>query len=255
MINYTFIISINVHEKPDFLLKQLDNIKNHINYSYAVVLNCNNHMYKLLKDIVLPFNIYINDNIIEKKRCTGTLAQGILSNIRYSIKNFNFDYFIILSSRTFFYNIININNLISQQIFCNEDIEEFKQTRAKSNDIEKLHTIYDMSYWKPFHFTSKLVEYYYNNNGLIYGSPHEGLTFTSNVAFNIINFLDNHKDIEDDIYKLNSPAEEFALQTIAMNHINEDNREYGFLDIGNGTDTQHVPPTVMNKYTYKVNRE
>jgi len=31
MINYTFIISINVHEKPDFLLKQLDNINNHIN--------------------------------------------------------------------------------------------------------------------------------------------------------------------------------------------------------------------------------
>lgn len=99
MINYTFIISINVHEKPDSLLKQLDNINNHINnhinYSYAVVLNCNNYMYKLLKDMVLPSNIYINDDIIEKQRCTGTLAQGIVSNIRYSIKNFNFDYFII----------------------------------------------------------------------------------------------------------------------------------------------------------------
>jgi len=27
-------------------------------------------MYKLLKDMVLPSNIYINDDIIEKQRCT-----------------------------------------------------------------------------------------------------------------------------------------------------------------------------------------
>ena len=37
---YDIVFSINVHEKYDFLLKQLNNIQKYVKCNYCIVLNC-----------------------------------------------------------------------------------------------------------------------------------------------------------------------------------------------------------------------
>jgi hypothetical protein len=89
-IKTDFIISINVHENVNFLLKQIDNIKNYVN-NYYIILNCNQFMYNALKNIILPYNTWnLNNNIEENKLfdiiiCYGTLYH--LTDPEKCIKN------------------------------------------------------------------------------------------------------------------------------------------------------------------------
>jgi hypothetical protein len=58
---YDCVISINIHENVNFLLKQLDNINNNVKCNYCIILNCNNFMYEECKNINFSENIYINN--------------------------------------------------------------------------------------------------------------------------------------------------------------------------------------------------
>ena len=97
------VISINVFQKPFFLLKQLQNIYDNVLSSYCVVLNCNEFMFHELNKLELPNNVFINPEIINKARFHGSLTHGIVSNMNYAIHHFDFKYFLILSGRTIFY--------------------------------------------------------------------------------------------------------------------------------------------------------
>ncbi len=94
MKHINFIFSINVHEKKDFLLKQLRDLHEHVVGSYAVILNVNEYMNRMLKhgpDIYRSLgeeigkNVKINPEIIEKQRGHGTLTKGIYSNMKLAI--------------------------------------------------------------------------------------------------------------------------------------------------------------------------
>ena len=65
--HYDIILSINVHEKFNFLLKQLDNISKNVHCNYAIILNCNDFMYEECKKNSLPDNVYIHPKILNKK--------------------------------------------------------------------------------------------------------------------------------------------------------------------------------------------
>jgi hypothetical protein len=108
---YDVIISINVHEKVSFLIKQLDNIKQNVSCNYAVILNCNDYIHEECKNTILPENVYINPEIINKKRFHGSLTHGIYSNMNYALDHFDFKYFIICSSRNFFTNNMRLEDL------------------------------------------------------------------------------------------------------------------------------------------------
>ena len=110
-----FVISINVHEKPNFLIKQLENIKEYIEGKYSVILNCNEYMYNELKDKnILDDNVIIHPEFIHKERYTGKLFQGIYSNLKYILEhNIIFSYFVVLSSRNLFYCKILLYIIIS----------------------------------------------------------------------------------------------------------------------------------------------
>ena len=63
--------------------------------NYYIILNCNDYMYNKLIYTILPPNVLINNVVINKERFTGTLTQGIYSNIQYAIEHFIFKYFIV----------------------------------------------------------------------------------------------------------------------------------------------------------------
>jgi hypothetical protein len=221
-----FVIVINVHENAPFLMKQLKNIQDHVS-NYIVILNCNQYMFHELKNANLP-NVVINPVTIEKNRFHGSLTHGIYSNLMFA-QQYDFAYFIALSSRNLFY-----------QRLSKKDIDNLLPMDHSDNDPEK-----NEWFWPSFKKT-KLAKYYNNIN--LRSNPHEGLVFDSYTCKQIIQFLENHKDIKEDLFQFPTCVEEFALSTIAFHQGN------GYYDIGHGTETQYTIPTDPKKYVYKTLR-
>ena len=244
-IKTDFIISINVHEKVNFLLKQIDNIKNYIS-NYYIILNCNQFMYDELKNIILPFNVIVNSEIIQKHRFHGTLTKGIYSNIMYADEKFEFLYFIVLSSRNLFYNKLNIDFLNLNYPLGNDINKSYENVYTKEGP--------NIWHWPSF-INTELANYYMSKNYNLYGSAHEGLVFHYNVIYNIINFLEKNIAIKNNLFNFTNCVEEFGLQTIANNEINSNNNYSGYIYIGHGSETSIVIPTDPNLFVYKTIRE
>ena len=246
IIKVDIVISINVYHNVDFLKKQLLNIEKHVLSQFCVVLNCNESMYNELKNITLPNYVYINPHVINKKRFHGSLFHGIVSNMNYSVNNFEFKYFLILSARTFFYKTLITNNLNTQLKVWN-NIDEMKNNRIKIFNKDK------WSYWPttPAMLETKLIKYYLNLGYTPNKDAHEGMCFSNNVVSNILNFLSQNTEIRDELYNYEACVEEFALQTISYNEINLSNLEYGYINIGNG-ETNNYDKNAVNLYTKKI---
>jgi hypothetical protein len=240
------IISINVFDRPDFLKKQLENIKYFMKEDYIVILNCNNYMQKVLINENLEKTL-INPEPIEKERFHGYIAQGIYSNIKYSLENkIEFKYFITLSSRVLFYN--ELNNL---DLF-------YKNNKNDGQNKDLIN--YNWWHWPSFKNTL-LYLYFKENYDKVAYSLHEGLTFNSNVCKNILNFLETFPEIKNNLFEFNSCVEEFALQTISANYMG-DNSETGFctllyqekeLYVKNYT-PEEANCFLKNKYVYRSHK-
>jgi hypothetical protein len=240
------LISINVFEKPEFLLKHIKNIEEHVQNQHIIVLSCNDYMFDALKYIDMPSNVHVNPEIINKRRFHGSLTQGILSNMRYAMDRFAFDYFIILASGTFFYNSIDIPTLNSLQ-------NTWKNNDEREETIQlDISTNYNSWHWPSF-LTTQLGVYYNTLNRKMIGCAHEGITFSINVCKNILQFLTTHKDIEQNLVSCEHCVEEFSLQTIAFNEVDFTNREYGHIVLGRGFWIESKP-TDKEKWTYKRSR-
>lgn len=253
--SYDIVVSINIHEKLDFVIKQIQNIQSFLSSTHCVVLNCNQSMFEQCQNHTFPENVYINPEIINKRRFHGTLTKGIVSNMTYAMNNFSFQYFIVLSSRTLFYNILSVDILKRRQQVCNSS-REYNMIQRKQQRIESRHpNKYKQWNW-PTLIKAKLSQYYLGSGRILFASAHEGLTFSVRVCENILEFLRNNSEIREDIFQFGWCAEEFALQTIAQNEINlKKSREYGYIYIGNKTHTSVGIPTDPNLYVYKVNKD
>ena len=123
-------------------------------------------MYNELIYIILPPNVFINNVIINKERFTGTLTQGIYANIQYAIEHFIFKYFIVLSSRTLFYNNLSIDILNKKQKKI--EIIDNIQTKIEIETPIKDYTVW----WWPKFCNISLYMYqlfrYMNNDKIIY---------------------------------------------------------------------------------------
>ena len=232
----SLVISINVHEKPTFLMKQIDNITSFVKSDFVIILNCNDYMFEELKDNKsLPSYVYINHEVINKQTNHGSLMHGIYKNMLYALQHFNFQYFIILSSRNMFYNEITYEYILNKAPY---------HPHATN-----------LSEWVwPHVRNTKLVQNYLNKSCNLYSTAHEGLIFSMNVCKNITNMLENNKEIRDELFHFVAPVEEFALQTISMNEIDVDNKEFGWIHIGNGIHTELVIPTDKTYAVYKTLR-
>jgi len=248
---YDIIISINVHEKFHFLLKQLNNIKENVLCNYAIILNCNDYMFEEYKKnlSILPNNVYIYDKPLNKKTYHGSITNGIFNNMEYAIKNFEFQYFIVTSSRNLFLNDLtlkDLNRVKEKDLFKNTNIDKI----GNENWEEKKNT---WNWWVLFENTL-LAKYFLSRNQYLYNCPHEGLVFTYITCNTITNFLNENPDIKDDLFNFDGCVEEFSLQTISIN-LGEP-----FLYIGNGCYTSgpiatNDPAGEILKFMYKTERD
>jgi hypothetical protein len=238
---YDCIISINVHEKFPFLLKQIKNISENVKCKYAIILNCNEHMFTECKNNELPENVFVYPEPLEKNTFHGSLLHGIYRNMQYALENFQFEYFIITSSRSMFDNDMKL-----------EDLQKVSQKPQKHK-----RPYMDEEYggwWWPIFKGTQLMNYYKEQNLAVHDSPHEGLLFTHGGCVKIVDFLEAHNDIKGDLFNHGSCVEEFAIQSIAINE--GDNFYY----IGNGCCSEepinHLGPgNDLFKFMYKTKRE
>lgn len=223
-------ISINVHEKPEYLLNQISNINQHVKLEKAIILNCNEYMYREMSSRAMPSNVILNPDFFEKRRHHGSLTKGIVSNMRYMMKRYNFKYFLVMSSREFFY----------RELTNTRDIE--------SNIVTTKYKDYNKNDWHwPTMKRTKLFRYI-QDQGLYFSmSAHEGMCFNGSSCQYILNFLRKHPDIEEDINSFEECLEEMAIQTICCNFSE-------FYYLGNGIDEIPVKALDMTKFTVKRRR-
>ena len=235
------IFSINVHEKKDFLIKQIQNIEDNVLLNYMIIINPNKYMYNEISNcqfIKSKDNIILNKNYLEKKRFHGSLTKGIYLNMKYAINNYEFKYFIILSSRNMFYNKLtnkNYNSLVK----ITDGV-----TYGKMN-VNSWH-------WPSF-LKTELSKYIIKNNLLLSRCFHEGLTFDYKSCKDIIRFLNNNYNIKINLFNWNHCVEEFALQTISINLTGY------YYQIGNYVhhgqdDSKNVQNLPKNRFVYKTIR-
>jgi hypothetical protein len=233
------VISINVYKSIKTLEVQLESIKTFVRSPFIVILNCNNYMYEQLSQKVFDgISVYINPEIIEKERFHGSLTKGIVSNMLFALKNFDFEFFIILSGRTIFYRNIEFPQNFSNKYWTS--LEEMQKERKGQEPLNDWH-------W-PIFKHSAIAKYYLNNNFKLANSAHEGLCFSKTVCKTICSFLQKQEFITMNLFNFNACVEEFALQTIASNEYDKDTLEYGFMYIGNGSGEDYD----LHNFTRKI---
>jgi len=252
---YDCVISINIHENIQFLLKQLENIKQNVKCSYLVILNCNDTMHYRLKSLLLPSNVVVHNIILNKKWEHGSLEHGIYNNLVFATKYYKFRYFICCSSRNFFANNLklqDLNQLIDYSYLPDEPSLMVGGTKVVYTNQPDFKVKYYYWHWPTF-FNSKLGQYCIANQYPFYVSPHEGLVFSYDCCFAIINFLDKNPKIQINLFNLKAAVEEFGLQTIAKFS------GHPFYYIGNGCCNENMippnnPSALNKKFMYKVKR-
>lgn len=204
--SYDIIISINVHEKLDFLLKQLKNIEDHVKLNYLIILNPSKTFYKILKDRTKNLkNVIINDNFFNKKRFHGSLLKGIYYNILLALKKYNFKYFIILSSRSMFYNNLHSTEQI-EKLKIEEKIDAW--VKIKKNIPLRSHRNKNAE-------KNKYIQFIKKNNLNLTSCPHEGFTLDKKNCISIKKFMDKNKSFQEIIFSYDSAIEEDLFQNIA----------------------------------------
>lgn len=157
--------------------------------------------------------------------------------MKYAINNYEFKYFIILSSRNMFYNKLtneNYNSLVKI-----------------SSGITYEQMNVNSWYW-PSILKTELSKYIINKKLLFSKEAHESLTFDYISCKNIISFLNNNNDIRTNLFNWNSCVEEFALQTICINLTGY------YYQIGKwtaGDDSKNIKNLPKNKFVYKTKRD
>lgn len=237
----TIVFSINVHENLNFLIKQIEDIEANVLVDFVVIINANEYMYiEIFNNDLLKArdNIILYPEFVNKIHNHGSLTKGIYLNMEYAIENYQFEYFIVLSSRNLFYNKLhkdNYNNLpkICDGLYINQ---------------------FNFNEWHwPLFLQTELGKYIITNNLLFCKSYeyHEGLTFDYVSTIKIIDFLKENEDIKNNIFNFNWGVEEFVLHTISLN------LNGYYYQIGNWTlndDFLNINNLPQDKFVYKTFR-
>jgi hypothetical protein len=167
-------------------------------------------------------NVLLYPEFINKIYYHGTLTKGIYLNMEYAVCNYQFEYFVVLSSRNLFYNTLHEDNYRAIPKICGGI------TIEQLNKEEEWH-------WPKF-LQTKLSKYIIANK-LRFCPPirhHEGLTFDYTSSIQIVDFLIANEEIKEDLFDFNWCVEEFSLQSISINLSGY------YYNIGNWTATDHI---------------
>lgn len=221
------VVSINAHEKPDYLMGQMANIRENLRLSHRILISANDDMQGRLEGME---GFILNPEPINKRRHHGSITQGIVSNMRLASESLEFDWFLVMSSREFFYRPLGLAGQIKE---CKHE------SRSKDYDRKNWH-------WNAFKKT-KLHSYIRERGLFLSDSAHEGMYFESRGVDHILGFLDSHEDIQRDIFQFKSCVEEFALQSICCNF-----GDYYYL--GNGVCQHRDEKLNPSRFTRKLRR-
>lgn len=235
------IFSINVHENLAFLRKQIEDIEANVLLDFVIIINANDFMYnEIFKSDLLKTktNVVLYPGHINKIHNHGTLTKGIYLNMEYAVKNYEFEYFIVLSSRNLFYNKLHEGNYKNMPKICDG------ATYAALNR--------DAWFW-PIFLQAKLSRHIINNDLLFCRSyeHHEGIAFDYISSAKIVDFLRKNEDIKEDLFNFNWGIEEYALHTIALNLSGH------YYQIGNRTnddDFVNIHKLPIDRFVYKTFR-
>lgn len=247
---FDIVISINVHEKVDFLLEQLDNIHYFTNHlSVCVIYNCNNFMlqelYKQNFKSYKNLKIIINPESIEKKRWHGSLCKGIIKNMEYVINNnIKFREFIVLSSRNILQSKLDLVFIEENHKFYYDNI--IKLTRDNRRFYFNKHNKFyicdgsTQDYWHVdmtstrFWFWGKIKNTDWFKKlekqvDFFIGGRHEGLCISYEIIIKIVDFCKNNNAILNSCYQFNIALEEVIPQVLACK-FKTDNKMYCLLE-------------------------
>jgi hypothetical protein len=275
-MKYDIIISINVHNNPEYLLKQIENINEFVPLKKRIILNCNDFMFDHMKNLSIP-DVEIFPEPLNKKTFHGSLTHGVACNMSHALNTHEFDYFLVMSSRDVFYRVLDDTSQIEKHIvnekniqigdvdfgvpnfyksghYCQVHGDHVPWQNSKYLPFNKHLDRVNIWWWPKFSRT-KLYQYIKNNNMSFAHSMHEGVCFRYDGCEYIMNFFQENEDIMYELFNFDGCVEEFALQSIASNF-------KGFYYIGNGCDTksddeyndynlEQLDPT---KFTYKRKR-
>lgn len=201
----TIIFSINVHEKFNFLQKQIEDIETNVLLDFVIIINANEFMYhEIMNSGILQTksNVLLYPEPINKIYCHGTIVKGIYLNMEYAVRNYQFEYFVVLSSRNLFYNTLHKDNYHAMPKIC--DGVPFEQLKK------------DEWHWHSF-VRTKLGKYIIANNLRFRGEGVAGNAFDYTSSIQIVDFLIANEEIKEDLFCWNDVVEEFALQSISLN--------------------------------------
>ena len=239
--------SVNVHESPGFVAKQLQNIREFVPLDYVVIINANERMYEALaesRSIQSDVRVVLNENWLNKKRYHGSLTHGICLNMNEALRKYTFKYFVILSSRNMFYNELTRDKLEHQLPL----ISPYGWGRNGRVGVKFADLNTQEWHWHSF-VQTKLGQFLIEHDRLFSSSAHEGLCFDHASCEKMIAFLDAHPAIKEDLFTWNHCVEEFALQSLCVNATGA----YHYL--GNGCKTHHdLEKLPADRFLYKTDR-
>jgi hypothetical protein len=235
------IFSINTHENLAFLRRQIEDIEANVSLDFVIIINANDLMYNEISNSDLlktKTNVVLYPEHINKIHNHGTLTKGIYLNMEYAMKNYEFEYFIVLSSRNLFYNKLHEGNYKEMPRICEG------ATYAALNK--------NAWHWNIF-LQAKLSRHIIENDWRFCRSyeHHEGIAFDYVSSAKIVDFLNKNEDIKEDLFNFDWGIEEFALHTIALNLTGY------YYQIGNwtnGDDFANIHNLPSDRFVYKTFR-
>ena len=267
----TLVVSINIFTQIDYVIEQVNNI-DYFTKDFEkvyIIFNCGEEIYNIIQEDPLKndrIKIIINPDTINKRRFTGTIANGVFSNIKYIIENnIVFDYFLILSSRTIFADTLTKNKIDEQLISTKEKIIDLINNNTYKNKVHVYNKFNHFSlldkenihgFWY-FHdkriVNSKWYNKFISDFDIIIGGKHEGLCMDSTVIMNMYNYDKNNREIMDDIWASNWFTEECILQTLAFQCRRKNNLSYSFIKQAIVAGTGHNKRNIDDFETVKQN--
>lgn len=205
------VVSIPVHEKPDVINDQIENLKRFLDQP-IIVLHISKSFYEKYKeeDICLKKDVYINPSHLET--AWGNIYKTHISNFKYIYNILDFDYFIMHSSN---------------DMYVKKGLENYISKFEAGFNRRFSWSGYSM--WWPMEMANKddilksIMKYLGINR--IVASQIEGSFYRKDLFRKIINVLDKfiYDKVESVEKSLNYTREEVYFSTIASK----------FIDFGN----------------------
>mmetsp|Transcript_69540 Transcript_69540/g.115535 ORF Transcript_69540/g.115535 Transcript_69540/m.115535 type:complete len:346 (+) Transcript_69540:175-1212(+) len=254
------VVTINVHELPTFVVHHLKHVREHMPFEHRIVLNCNSEMHEALRtsipdafvwETAEPADVLCHPQPLNKRRFHGTLLQGIVRNMDLALRRWDFDAFLVLSSRSWFRRPLSLQEVLESRTPVPPGARRvtLRLTEAGVQYVDVSHEPKGFQIgsggqlqgqdWYPL-LRTRLANEILAGQTVVQGA-HEGLVLERAACNHVLSTLDG--PIGTDLYQTEAAVEEFALQSLAYKAGLRFAQLSDFgLDDSHSESAEHVPP-------------